>query len=362
MAEYQMEGDYQPLTTLQEEQQDRLFEKTNVVGVAIGNRIKDGIDTGKPCLSVFVSQKLPKELLTRDEVIDREFDVVDTGEIFAGATGTRTPPRERQATEQKDLPKSPRFREQVRNGWTQTYQPYDYAFVEPEEELHEQVAIQLLRQRARPAAGGYSLGHFRVTAGTMSTAVYDARAFPGLPPRYYILSNNHVLANSNAARVGDPILQPGRVDGGSAPRDVIARLSRFVPIRFDGQPNLVDAAIAEADFHEIDRAIFWIGHLTGVRFLTSVGEYVRKTGRTTNYTTGRVTHLNATVNVNYGGGRVARMVRQIVTTNMSAPGDSGSCLCDMSGNAVGLLFAGSDRVTIHNHMMYVQSLLGIRLV
>ena len=42
--------------------------------------------------------------------------------------------------------------------------------------------------------------------------------------------------------------------------------------------------------------------------------------------------------------------------------DSGSCLCDMNGNAVGLLFAGSSRVTLHNQMSYVQSLLGIRVV
>jgi S1-C subfamily serine protease len=273
---------------------------------------------------------------------------VDTGEIFAGATATRTAPRAKEATSQEALPK---------------FTAPDTAIAEPAEEwLPEEVSVQLLRQRARPVQGGYSLGHWRVTAGTMTTAVYDAQAFPGIPSRYYILSNNHVLANSNLSRIGDPILQPGPADGGVLPRDAVARLSRFIPIRFNGAPNLVDAAIAAADFHDIDRAIFWIGHLTGVRFLTNVGEYVRKTGRATNYTTGQVTHLNATVNVNYGGGRVARMVRQIVTTNMSAPGDSGSCLCDMKGSAVGLLFAGSDRVSIHNHMMYVQSLLGVRLI
>jgi S1-C subfamily serine protease len=359
MPEYQLEGDYQALTSVQDEQQDQLFAKPNVVGVAVGNRIKDGTDTGKPCLSVFVSQKLPKELLAGDEMIDREYDVVDTGDIFAGATTTRTAPRTKETTPRAVAPPTPRYAELGGNG---VLTAPELGLVQPVEEVWEEVGVELLRQRARPAQGGYSVGHYRVTAGTMTTAVYDARAFPGIPSRYYILSNNHVLANSNMCRIGDPILQPGRVDGGQLPRDVVGRVSRFVPIRFGGPPNLVDAAIAEADYHDIDRAIYWIGHLTGVRFLTTVGEYVRKSGRTTNYTTGRVTHLNATVNVNYGGGRVARMIRQIVTTNMSAPGDSGSCLCDMSGNAVGLLFAGSDRVTIHNHMMYVQSLLGVRLI
>jgi len=51
---------------------------------------------------------------------------------------------------------------------------------------------------------------------------------------------------------------------------------------------------------------------------------VQKTARTTNYTTGRITAINATVHVGYGGGRVARFIDQIVTTNISAGGDSGS--------------------------------------
>jgi hypothetical protein len=56
------------------------------------------------------------------------------------------------------------------------------------------------------------------------------------------------------------------------------------------------------------------------------------------------------------------MCRQIITTNMSAGGDSGSLLCDMNENAVGLLFAGSSSITIHNDIRYVQTLLGIRVV
>ncbi|MGH9148010.1 MAG: serine protease, partial [Vicinamibacterales bacterium] len=77
---------------------------------------------------------------------------------------------------------------------------------------------------------------------------------------------------------------------------------------------------------------------------------------------GRITAINATVNVNYGGGKVARFVNQIVTTNMSAGGDSGSLLLDLENRAVGLLFAGSSALTIHNDIRYVQALLGIRIV
>ena len=86
-----------------------------------------------------------------------------------------------------------------------------------------------------------------------------------------------------------------------------------------------------------------------------------KTGRTTNFTTGEILALNATVDVNYGGGNIARFVNQIVTTCMSAPGDSGSLICDTKEGAVGLLFAGSSKITIANSILYVQKYLNIRI-
>lgn len=357
-------GELEAIASLQAENEEQLLSKANVVGVALGNKIKGGRDTGDSCLSVFVSQKFTDEL--RDLLPEAEripstvgkfkTDVVETGEIFAGATRVpATRPRTARFLRQA-MPTTPP--QSIESGFDQVA-PIERAVTE--EDLLE-VVPQVLRARVRPVEGGYSVGHYQVTAGTMATAVYDAQSFPGIPPRYYILSNNHVLANSNNSRIGDPILQPGRVDGGQMPVDIIARLSRFVPIRFGGPLNLVDAAIAEAQFQDIDREIYWIGYVRGVRLLQTIGETVQKTGRTTNYSTGQVTHVNATVNVNYGGGRTARMTRQIVTTAMSAPGDSGSLLLDMNENAVGLLFAGSATVTIFNQITFVQNLLGIRVV
>jgi len=326
MAELKLEGKYQQIADIQEAEEDALLAKENVVGVGVGHKITAEQDTGEPCLTVFVSQKLDPELIRVNDMIPAtvqkfKVDVVETGDIFAGIDAD------------EELP-----------------------------ETEEEVGIEALRVRVRPVEGGYSVGHYKITAGTYATAVYDAKPYPGIPRKYYVLSNNHVLANSNNARIGDPILQPGPYDGGRYPRDMIARLSRFVPIRFSGPCNYVDAAIAEGEFHVLDREIYWIGYVKGVRFMTKPGEIVQKTGRTTNYTTGKVTSINATVNVNYGGGRVAKFCRQILTTNMSAGGDSGSLLCDLNENAVGLLFAGSSRVTVHNHILYVQSLLGIRIV
>jgi hypothetical protein len=323
-------------------QVDSLLKLRNVEGFGIANKITDGEDTEELGITVFVSQKLPKELLQKEEVVPASIgnhptDVIDTGgEIMA-------------------LPELAARPTVVTRSEYATTQP---ALVERQED----VTIELLRERVRPVEGGYSVGHYQITAGTYATAVRDAQPFPGVPLRYYVLSNNHVLANSNNARIGDPILQPGPFDGGTLPQDTIARLSRWVTIQFGpNSTNYVDAAIAEGQFHVLDREIYWIGYVRGA-IAPTVGLIVQKTGRTTNHTTGRITAINATVNVNYGGGQVARFVNQIVTTNMSAGGDSGSLLLDLENRAVGLLFAGSSAVTIHNDIRYVQALLGIRIV
>ena len=312
-----------------------LLDKNQVVGVAIGGKIKNGTeDEDTQVLSVLVSQKLPKDMLSSDDLVPSKIDgvhtdVVEVGDMFAGDHPSYAPDLEEQDTEE------------------------------------EAPTTQLLRRRVRPVMGGYSCGHRQVTAGTIATCCYDLTPFPSIPRRYYILSNNHVLANSNNARVGDPILQPGRADGGSFPRDVVARLSRFVPIRFhsgNSKPcNYVDAAIAEGNFENLSREIYWSGYVRRLFVKPKVGDIVLKTGRTTNFTTGRVTNINATVDVNFGNGRVARFCRQIITSNMSAGGDSGSLVMDREEGAVGLLFAGSATRTIVNNIGFVQSLLRVRL-
>jgi hypothetical protein len=325
------ENAYEAIAEVCEKEQDALFEKQNVIGVGTGHKIKNGEDTGEPCIMVLVSQKLDPTLLKGEDVVPKDIrglktDVLETGEIFAGGMV---------APDEKEVP------------------------------LREEIGIEVLRQRVRPAMGGFSVAHYKVTAGTIGTCVYDISPFPGIPPRYYILSNNHVLANSNNASIGDPILQPGPYDGGTVPRDIIARLSRFVPIKFKTPKstplNYVDAALAEGEFHNLNREIYWIGYVKQVNSSPRVGDTVEKTGRTTNFSTGKILSTNTTVDVNYGSGRVARFARQIVTTNMSAGGDSGSLVCDIKEGAVGLLFAGSSQVTIVNSILYVQRFLRIRL-
>ncbi|MEL6981987.1 MAG: serine protease, partial [Actinomycetota bacterium] len=288
------------LATQQARSQDELLGLDNVVGVGIGRKVEGGEETDTNSLVVLVTQKLPPDALG-DQAVKRSInrvptDVIEVGHIFAGGQ-MMAPETDRCSTE-------------------------------------ESVDIETLRKRVRPVRPGYSVGHPRVTAGTIGAGAYDLNnTVPGKPSKYYILSNNHVIANSNDAAPGDPIIQPGRVDGGQVPRDVIGRLDRFVPIKFiepgeEPPCNYVDAAVAEVPFDTIDRDIYWNGYPASLFASAEPGMLVKKTGRTTDFTTGRVQAINTTVNVNYGAGRVARFCRQIITTDMSAGGDSGSLVLD----------------------------------
>jgi hypothetical protein len=206
--------------------------------------------------------------------------------------------------------------------------------------------------RVRPVLPGVSIGHIDTSAGTLGSSLrflgYDLG-----------LSNDHVLANSNTlqntkAEIGDPILQPGPYDGGTI-EDRVGDLALYVPLDEEG-PNLVDMACFKPSSPEIlDDEILEIGVPTGVG-KAELDSIVQKSGRTTGYTQANVLDVDATVKVEYGGFE-ASFENQIITDYMSDPGDSGSLLLDGDNKAVGLLFAGSNIVTVHNHMGNVVSFL-----
>jgi hypothetical protein len=230
------------------------------------------------------------------------------------------------------------------------------------------------RARHRPAPGGVSVGHVDVTAGTLGSRAIGLTA--PWNNRHLVLSNNHVLANSNAGRVNDSIIQPGRADGGSHPNDQIAVLARWVPINFGGAANYVDAAYGWAWHQRIRGEQYYISggapayYRTGTAPLAaSLGLIVGKSGRTTALTQGRVTQIGVSVNVNYGGGRVALFRNQIAIQSVnanpfSAGGDSGSLIWHWANGVrpVGLLFAGGGGTTFANPIGSVLAALNIRLL
>jgi hypothetical protein len=164
-----------------------------------------------------------------------------------------------------------------------------------------------------------------------------------------VLSNNHVLAASDAAALGDPVLQPGPADGGG-PDDRIATLAAIEPLPSD-TAGLVDAAVATLD-PGIEASP---GDLPGGPLTGSVpagsdlepDEQVEKVGRTTGLTQGRITAVEVDgLAVQYDGA-VHRFDNQLEVEGrsgaFSAGGDSGSVIWRSRDRApLGLLFAGSE--------------------
>jgi hypothetical protein len=337
--------------------QKALKKNKDVVSVGIGYRYRKGKRTDEICIVVGIKKKLPPDQvppgqMIMDTVNGIPTDVVEYGELKAHQT------------------------------------------------------TESLTERQRPCPPGYSISHPEVTAGTLGAWVRR-----GSGEEHYILSNNHVAANSNDTSLGVTIWQPGRADGGSNV-DQFARLTEYVRIRFDDEengngkkssaslawrawkwpanlvadllgcpyrlvvarpnqldqpyPNLIDAAIAQVILESnVDFDIPEIGEIQGIADL-QLGDRVQKTGRTTEHTTGMVEVVGAESVVNYGPGKGdATFGDQIViradSGDFSAGGDSGSAIVTEDNVLGGLLFAGGSGVTIANKISNVVSLMGIRL-
>jgi len=293
-----------------EQRQEELLKKANVVGVGIGEKITGGLPVGRLCLKVYVEKKLKKSALAKSDLVPLELSHIETDVEEVGK-------------------------------------------IKP---LAQGIAVRRANTaRIRPALGGASIGHYKITAGTLGCLVRDKKT-----GRNFILSNNHVLANSNKAKKGDAIIQPGAADGGKAPDDKIANLERWIKIDFSDAGNLVDASLAAPVSEEVVKPeIASIGAPRGVS-KAKLKTIVQKSGRTTGHTMGRIKDVSVTMKIDYGR-KSALFRNQILTTAMSQGGDSGSLVLDEKKRAVGLLFAGSDQATLCNPIQEVLRLLEVVL-
>ena len=338
-----MSIDIERAISVKQQNLNHLIKRRNVVGVGVGFKESEGVVTDELAVTINVAKKVPVAQLAESDKVPRDLggvrtDVVETGRFLAGEAVAPA--------------------KTTKDRW---------------------------RQRIPP---GVSIGHADVTAGTFGCLVRRGGEL-------FILSNNHVLANVNAGQPGDPIIQPGRYDGGG-PADQIATLADFIPLDFGGDAascniatglekalnwvaetvgsshrmiayqtapgeNLVDAALARPlDPAQFIPDIFEIGRPRGTVQAT-LGAKVRKTGRTTSYTQGTITQIDVTTSVDYNG-RMATFTDQLMASGMSAGGDSGSAILDEDGLVLGLLYAGSGQATLVNPIQTVLKLLKVELV
>jgi hypothetical protein len=203
-------------------------------------------------------------------------------------------------------------------------------------------------------------------SGTLGALIEDAGKRP------YILSNNHVLAKSDHAAVGDTIIQPGLIDNNCSPLEdgpgvqPVASLTNWLPLH-SRQTN-VDAAIAQVTSRAVDPGgnILELGGRQANGTLAAAppgtsstggrGEAawldmtVAKSGRTTGLTCGGISAIDLDVTVDYylDCAETRPYLTKTFTHQLglssnqfSDAGDSGALVVDAANaEPVGLYFAG----------------------
>lgn len=162
----------------------RIFDSPNVVAVGIAEKVSHNKPTGTLALTFYVERKVPLSKLRADRAI---------------------PPT---------IPESLSGPEAV---------PTDVVVlgkIRPE-----------INATRRPIQPGNSIGHIRVTAGTLGAIVNKGR-------QIHLLSNSHVLADSGQGKKGDDVIYPGAADGGSEPSDVVAKLAVFSSSRKEERSSI----------------------------------------------------------------------------------------------------------------------------
>jgi hypothetical protein len=204
----------------------------------------------------------------------------------------------------------------------------------------------------------------------------------------YILSDNHILARSDGATVGDAIIQPGLIDTATctaAGTTTVANLSQFSNLQASPSQN-VDAAIAQVITGKVDPAgkIIYLGASvdangvpvagapqagTGIPASSvAVGRAVAKSGRSTGLTCSTIEATNISTSVDYtvncdgtGTKFTVNYSNQIgvIGGDFSGEGDSGSLIVTQdTASPLALLYAGSDTDTVGNPVADVLNFFG----
>jgi endonuclease G len=192
-----------------------------------------------------------------------------------------------------------------------------------------------------PIVPGVSIGHPRISAGTLGCVVYDASN-----GATYVLSNWHVLHGGNG-NIGDAIVQPGTSDDNRIDRNIVGKLVRS-HLGVAG-----DCAIASIDNRKLAPEIFDLNTIVSRIGEPELGDRVVKSGRTTDVTYGIVQRIHVTARIDYevgardiGGFEIGPDPEHpAANEEISMGGDSGSAWMFVDGDKItdmmlGLHFAG----------------------
>ncbi|MCI0513534.1 S1 family peptidase [candidate division KSB1 bacterium] len=321
----------QAVMAIQDRHTPALMQLENVVGTATGLT-----PDGQPAILVLTKTAMATQALQKGSPIPADIEGVP---VVIEVTGVIRPMKVKPPTVSHTAKQTPPIQLGTSGGWR-----YDLA-------------------------NGYCCG------GTLGSLIK-------IGSTQYILSNYHVFmadiiagGNNRVAAAGDPVIQPGLIDvncTAANAQDVATLVGNW---SLPG--SNVDAAIAQVipGMVRTDGAILEIGTLSASTVAASIGQAVKKSGRTTGLTRSTVSGLNGTVNITYenecaGGTAFTKtFTGQIIIANRRSAflnsGDSGSLMVeDVTTNprAIGLLFAGGTSTAIANPIGQVLSYFGATMV
>src|SRR5262245_12500373 len=178
------------------------------------------------------------------------------------------------------------------------------------------------KRRLDPMFPGVSIGHVRVTAGTLGCLVRENAS-----GEMRVLSNWHVLSG-DTGELGDPIVQPGPFDDNRVGENGSGKLVRS----FLGLAG--DCAIASIDGRGATETLFDLA--VQVRRLgdPELGDRVVKSGRTTAVTYGIVSRVHTITKLEYGSKGIQKIGGFEIGVDDAHPAENGeSSMGGDSGSA-----------------------------
>ena len=295
-----------------------LLNLKNVIGVGLGFKYTNYVNTNTPCIHVLVDKKVHCNCICKNNIIPKKHkgiltDVIEVGNI----------------SQLKDS----------------------------------------LPNKYRPLVGGCSISAVAKTTGSGTLGCIVEKKSLG-KKEYFILSNNHILAANNINSKGTPIIQPTYEHHGNKNTDVIAKLYDYVELKFisgSSQPeNFADCAIAKiTDPSFVSDKIAVINKDIEDIDIAKLEERVQKVGFASGLTTGKVVTTGVTMTIDCHVGhstKKALFKNQKIASFHSLPGDSGSIVLNHSHEAVGLLWGGSSKAGAFCEIKYVLNALGVNII
>ena len=296
-----------------------LLSFQNVIGIGCGHKHVNNINTLEPCIHVLVENKVNYRTLTKNNIIPKTYMGIKTDVIQVGKINL-----------------------EISNEFT---------------------------KKLRHLEGGGNIG----PAGINSYGTICCIAKKNMKINdediviYYILSNNHVLADYNRYPIGSAFLQPSARFNGKYPNDAIAGLETFIEIKFieanNKYINYVDCAIARiANPQIISNKILGIGAIKGIS-KPKVDMNIRKSGVTTGLTSGYITSLGISIKVDVTSLKKEAFFKdQLLIQVETKPGDSGSAIINKNNEIVGMhMGSGGDGYSLSNDINLVLEKLNVEV-